>query len=291
MVTKVMLEESIKNIEAFIILWNKMGSTFFKCANSGSISREDEVDFRHQLDELNLTYPKIGDLVSRYVRSEYYDPITRVHVKNYNVIIELLLGTTSLEKTVHGNIGMRDPFSIGEFEKHWNTARSYLISLLGFVKETLENLGNVTLQDYLRLKDVEKRFERIKSIDDLSSFIENIGFLKLGADWSLATIALQIQEVATMKIAERLNIELDKDSVESILGFKIKENDFGFARQYEALSKKIHDTRAVDMPTMTTDLRSTRRTVLHYGYNPQPEEVTAIVEFTKGFLDRLKTLS
>ncbi len=68
------------------------------------------------------------------------------------------------------------------------------------------------------------------------------------------------------------------------------EATFGFNRQYEALSKKVKETKGVDLPKLTMSLRSMRVDILHKGYNPQPEETRAIVEFTKDFLDKLKTL-
>jgi hypothetical protein len=143
---------------------------------------------------------------------------------------------------------------------------------------------------YHQLVEESEKFEKLKSIDDFCSFIEETGFLRLGVDWSLATIALQIQEVATMKIAKHLNISLDKENVEPILNTKLNESEFGFNKRYEALSKKVKELRNVDLPRMTTGLRTVRVDILHRGYNPKKEEVDAIIEFTKGFLARLQTL-
>jgi len=288
--TKTEIEDATRKIVEFIKKWNEMGSVFSRCAKSGDITKDDSYEFRKQLDELNFMYPKIANLVSRYVRSEYYDPALGIHIKDYSPIIDILVNTSSLTSVIEGSIGILNPISIEEFERKWHTSRSLLISLLGFVKTSLENIGKVTLEEYLRLKDIETKFERLRSIDDLSSFIKSIEFLRLGTEWSLATIALQIQEIATIKIADRLNIKLDKANVESILGIQINDKDFGFSKQYEALSKRVEEIKNVKLPNLTTALRSTRVDILHRGYNPQPEEVNAIVEFTKGFLDRLRTL-
>ncbi len=206
---KLELEQSARDIEEFIAKWNKMGS-IFKCAKPGVIRLDDEKDFRQQIDELNLMYPRISGLLLRYVRSERYEPLTGVHIKDYNPIVDILISTSSLSSIIFNTEPpkLKNHHSIAEFEQKWHTARSLLISLLGSVRLRLEEVGKVRLEEYLRLKNVEATFVRFKPISDFSSFIQSIDFLRLGHTWCLATIALQIQEVATMKIAERLAIKL-----------------------------------------------------------------------------------
>jgi len=287
------IKRIIADIKEVIEKWEEMGSIFFRCVNSPTIQQQDENDFRKKLDELNAVYPRIANFVNRNLHSVYHDPVTGLVIRDYNPITEILYGTTSLRHIMYGpppSIGLRDELEIARFEKDWHRCRSLLLSMRGMAEATLRDIGKVTLTEYLSLKELEKKFEKLKSIDDFCSLVEEIDFLRLSGNWSLGTIALQIQEVATIKVAEHLRIPLDKASVESILATKLREVEFGFNKQYEALAKRLKESRNVELPNMTTRLRGMRVDILHKGYNPKKEEVDAIVEFTKGFLARLKTL-
>jgi len=101
--------------------------------------------------------------------------------------------------------------------------------------------------------------------------------------WQLA-----IQEVAVIVVAKRKNIDLSQKGVEEILREKLQHTSF--YQQYEAFCKKVKETQGIDMPTLTTDFRRMRAAVIHDGYNPQPEEIEAIVPFTLGLLNKLKNI-
>jgi hypothetical protein len=119
--------------------------------------------------------------------------------------------------------------------------------------------------------------------------------LGLGINWMLSAISLQLQEIAIFKCAKKLNIKLDKKSVEQLLNREIKEETtkyLHFRDQYDAFSLWIEKEKNIEMPKLTIGLlREMRAEVVHRGYNPQPEETNAITKFTEGFLDKLKEVT
>lgn len=119
--------------------------------------------------------------------------------------------------------------------------------------------------------------------------MESASFLGLDTNWSLATCALQLQEVAVTLVAERKNIKLDKANVEKVLNKKIES--LSFNDQYEAFSRQVKTSFNIEMPILTIHLRKMRTKVLHEGYNPKPEETDSIVTFTIGLLKKLKDIS
>ena len=126
-------------------------------------------------------------------------------------------------------------------------------------------------------------------VEPTISLMDSASFLGLNANWSLATCALQLQEVAVTLVAKRKKIKLDKANVERLLNRKIEEPSFN--HRYEAFSRQVKDSFNVEMPILTTHLRKMRTKVLHEGYNPKPEETEPIVSFTIGLLKKLKDIS
>lgn len=119
--------------------------------------------------------------------------------------------------------------------------------------------------------------------------MESAGFLGLDDNWSLATCALQLQEVAVTLVAKRKKIRLDKTNVERVLNQKIQT--LSFNDQYQAFSTQVNALSGSRMPILTTHLRRMRAKVLHEGYNPNPEETEAIASFTIGLLEKLKHIT
>jgi len=111
-------------------------------------------------------------------------------------------------------------------------------------------------------------------------------FLGLDTNWSQATCALQLQEVAVTLVAEKKKIKLDKTNVERILNKKI-EGELSFNDRYRAFSRQVKASFKIEMPRLTTHLRKMRTEVLHQGYNPTPEETEPITNFTIGLLKKL----
>lgn len=121
------------------------------------------------------------------------------------------------------------------------------------------------------------------------ALMESASFLRLDNNWSIATCALQLQEVAVTLVAKKKKIKLDKANVEKLLNKEIKSLSFNY--QYEAFSKLVKVRFNIGMPILTTLLRKMRTKVLHEGYNPKPEETESIVRFTIGLLQKLNTIS
>jgi hypothetical protein len=119
--------------------------------------------------------------------------------------------------------------------------------------------------------------------------MESASFLGLDTNWSLATCALQLQEVAVTLVAEKKKIRLDKANVEKVLNKKIES--ISFNDQYEAFTKMIKVSSNIEMPILTTHLRKMRVKVLHEGYNPKPEETKSIISFSIGLLEKLNEIS
>ena len=122
-----------------------------------------------------------------------------------------------------------------------------------------------------------------------TSLIKTATFLGLDNNWSLATCALQLQEVAVTLVAKRKNIKLDRMEVEKVLGKKIQS--LSFNNQYGAFAKHVKESLNIGLPILTTHLRKMRTKVLHEGYNPKPEETESIVSFTIGLLKKLRNIS
>lgn len=118
--------------------------------------------------------------------------------------------------------------------------------------------------------------------------MKSVAFLGLDANWSLATCALQLQEVAMTLVAKREKVRLDKANVERTLNKKIQS--LSFNDQYGAFTTHVKALFGVEMPILTTHLRKMRTKVLHEGYNPKPEETDSIVTFTIGLLKKLEKI-
>jgi hypothetical protein len=124
-------------------------------------------------------------------------------------------------------------------------------------------------------------------VELLGKIIPHASFLGINRNWAYAALALQLQEIAIIHVSDQLEIKLDKENVERILGKKLKDGEIPFRDRYEAFSKEMKKS-GVDLPVLTVLLRTMRNSVLHEGYNPQKEEADAIVEFTIGFLRKLE---
>lgn len=120
------------------------------------------------------------------------------------------------------------------------------------------------------------------------NLMNSASFLGLDTNWSVATCALQLQEVSIKLAAKKIGIDLSKTSVEKILNSKFEMKDFGFNQEYEAFGKEVKRLFNVDMPFLTNPFRKMRVKVLHEGYNPQPEEKEPIVSFTLGLMKKLE---
>ena len=155
-----------------------------------------------------------------------------------------------------------------------------------FLTEQVKGVSDCT-DDFITLPPEEK--EELKTPELTIDLMESATFLGLDTNWSLATCALQLQEVAVTLVAKKNKIKLDKANVERLLNREIE--DLSFNDKYKAFSRQVKDSFDVEMPILTTDLRRMRTRVLHKGYNPKPEETESIASFTIGLLKKLKDIS
>jgi hypothetical protein len=139
-------------------------------------------------------------------------------------------------------------------------------------------------------KEVILKLRKIEPLEPTVNLIDAASFMGLDTNWSVATCALQLQEVSIKLVAEKTKIKLDKANVEKLLKAKIPSKFFSFNHQYEAFSKEVKRLFEVDMPILTKHLRKMRVKVLHEGYNPQAEEKDSIVSFTTGLLKKLEDI-
>ncbi len=129
-----------------------------------------------------------------------------------------------------------------------------------------------------------------KPLEPTKELMDSAKFLGLDTNWSIATCALQLQEVSIKLVAGKLAIDLSQTNVEKILNSKVQPKDFGFNQQYEAFQIEVKRLSKIDMPEMTTHFRRMRVKVLHEGYNPQKEETDAIASFTIGLMSKLENI-
>ena len=218
-----------------------------------------------------------------HVRIRHKEPEHKYEFTNYELDLSEEDAKTLGEQYKKGMVFFKgkwiDALSIKEIEirQTYNKSYNYFPSL----SSSTIFYGNRT-----DIKIVTRKF--ITSPPTLG-LMESASFLGLDTNWSLATCALQLQEVAVTLVAKRKNIKLDKANVERLLNKKIK--DLSFNDQYEAFSKQVRDLFNVEMPILTTHLRKMRAKVLHEGYNPKPEETDSITGFTIGLLRKLKDIS
>jgi hypothetical protein len=123
-----------------------------------------------------------------------------------------------------------------------------------------------------------------------SEMLQSCKNLSLDDNWVLATLALQLQEVAIVFYSKKLKIDLSKQNVERILGKKIEDDYLPFGLMYDALTKEVERLCKVQMPMLAKSFRGMRTEVLHSGYNPKEEETRTIITFTDGLLKKLESI-
>ncbi len=173
--------------------------------------------------------------------------------------------------------GLEESFDIMNWE-----ARERVSNVRCFERNLSEAINTFFNGVILKIREIE-------SPEPTAELMDFASFLSLDTNWSVATCALQLQEVATILVAEKKGISLSKPNIEKILGKKTQE--FSFNYQYEAFSKEVKRLFSVEMPILTMHLRKMRVQVLHEGYNPQPEEKDSIVSFTVGLLEKLNAIN
>jgi hypothetical protein len=226
-------------------------------------------------DDLKNFYAQIVKTRSRTISTQEFREKALGIYATWKTEIEPTLKTLKMRSNVSSNLD-------NLFEDVYKEA-NLRVANVSNLKTKLSEINTLFLKQVLVTSRKEKPSEPTIDLMDSASF------LGLNSNWSLATCALQLQEVAVPLLAKRKNIRLDKTSVEALLNKKVQV--LSFNDQYEAFSEQVKTSFNVEMPILTTHLRKMRTKVLHEGYNPKPEETESIVNFTIGLLQRLRGIS
>jgi len=232
-------------------------------------------------EEIKSFYESIKSLYSEILRTKTETISTQNFKERAITIYELwkteiepLLKTLELESDV-----------LSDLDASLEHVYEYAKMRVANVSDVRLELGEIT---DIFLKQILVSLEKAKLSEPTVGLMESASFLGLDVNWSLATCALQLQEVAVTLVAKKKDIKLDKVNVEKLLNKKI--GSLSFNDRYRAFSKQVKSLFNIEMPILTMDLRRMRTKVLHEGYNPKPEETESIVSFTVGLLQKLKSI-
>lgn len=227
-------------------------------------------------DELKGFYSETARIKTRTVAArEFREKAISIYEK-WKTEIQPLLKTLGIQNDTLANLDLLFENIHDEINKR--------VADTPYIKAKLSQLNNLFLEQVVVI------LKERKPVEPTADLMESATFLGLGADWSVAVSALQLQEVAITLVAKRTGISLDKKNVETILKMQIQSKDFSFNHQYEAFGKEVKRLFAVDMPILLPQLRRMRVNVLHEGYNPEPEEKDSLVSFTTGLLRKLEDI-
>jgi hypothetical protein len=235
-------------------------------------SQKTETFFR-QLKDLQ---EKINRVRSKTISTrEFKEESTKIY-ETWLAEIQPVLQELEIRENVHSRLD-----ELFEALRYWANMR---VTEVSSVKEVL----NETVDRFF--KDIILSIKKIEPLEPTANLMDAASFLSLNTDWSVATCALQLQEVSIKLVAEKSKIDLSKTNVERLLNAKIPSSDFSFNHQYEAFGKEVKRLFKIDMPFLTTQFRRMRVKVLHEGYNPEPEEKDSLVSFTIGLLKKLEDI-
>lgn len=132
------LEKTISDLYNFLLNWDKLGSAFQNTMSTDS--DDDRNAFEKIRAELLYNYPKITSITST-MRYEIVDRIIGVHIRNYDVIGNLLatspfIGLQWFQKDIVSR----------EFMENWDRGRAILVSLIGHLNIQRNKIRHRLLQ-------------------------------------------------------------------------------------------------------------------------------------------------
>jgi hypothetical protein len=274
MTQKTSLDRKIAIFKEYLERWDRILAVLIMKHKKMGISPEKKLQFHKDIDWCVTHYSEVSDLETRYVlRYPEFDSET-----SSPLIMSLLSDFQFLVQP--------EP---EDFEK-LKTGRVLLKAKLGELETSRETIGEIKIEDYERLKSLIERYRlESSSIDSLFRLAENSDFLGVNFNWILATISLQVQEVAMTLTADKLGFKLDKPNVVRILGKKIDEST-SFKSRYEAFCIEIKRLKNISLSKLPSDLREMRTRVLHQGVSPSTSETKLLTEFTCAFLKELNNI-
>ena len=143
--TKTDLDSKIELTKTMIQKWTRLIEMYVKCRDSGKIPSKFEEESMDILTWLQKNYQIIGHEMKFAVRHEYYDPLTGVHVKDYDPIINLIMPIGSLSELLSHR--RRD-----ELEQCLRTGRNNLNAFLGYLEKKKAAIGEINVAEYKKLK-------------------------------------------------------------------------------------------------------------------------------------------
>lgn len=146
------IDTKIALVKEMVRKWKKLISLYVKSRESGGLQRKDEKESTEIFHWLQKNYIVVADDMKSLGTGEYYDPLTGVHITDYDPISNLIMSVGSLSEL----FSMRR-FKIEEFQQNLRTGRAQLNALVSFLQEKKKSLEKIDIEDYEMLK---RFFER-----------------------------------------------------------------------------------------------------------------------------------
>ena len=162
--TKTDLDAKIELTKTMIQRWGRLIEMYVKCRDSDRVPSNLEKESMDILTWLQRKYQIIGGEMKYAVRQEYYDPITGIHVKDYDPILNLIMSVGSLSELISHRLR-------NDLEQCIRSGRNSLNAFLGFLEEKKAAIGEINIAEYERLKAFfeqnVKDAERLSQREDL----------------------------------------------------------------------------------------------------------------------------
>lgn len=143
------LDRKISTVKEMISKWNKLISIYVRSRNAGRVSSSDEEESLEIFVWLQKTYPIIAEDMQRLVKTEYYDPLLGIHIKNIDHILNLIMSVGSMKEILSHRLRR-------EFENDLRSGRSHLNFYLGFLENKKASIGEIDVREYEALKTFYK---------------------------------------------------------------------------------------------------------------------------------------
>lgn len=134
------VERSVQSLHNFLEKWNELGKAFVNVLgtkNPETISKFEEIR-----GWILYHYPKVQRIVKSLSRYSYYDPISGILVRDYDVIANLV-SKSPFTRMEWFNINYIEE----EFKEGWDAGRSALVYAIG----CLDQIRNGTIHSIYRL--------------------------------------------------------------------------------------------------------------------------------------------
>ena len=164
--TKTDLDVKIELTKTMMQKWRRLIELYVKCRrmHAHEVPSNLEKESMELLEWLQRNYQTIGAEMSHVVRREYYDPVTRVHIKGFDSILNLVMNVGSISELLSHRFSE-------ELEQYLRSGRNSLNALLGFLEKKKAAIGEINVAEYKKLKAFfeqnVKDAERLSQREDL----------------------------------------------------------------------------------------------------------------------------